>query len=422
MRVRGVAQNSAFALAGDLAAKGGVLAVMMVAGHGLRTAEFAVLATALSAATVLTALLDLGSQTLLTRDGVEGPGARGGLLRALAVARLPLLGAITLAGVVAGVALGRPLVAVATVLLAAAGAAQLSLTGVLRAAQDLRPEAAAKLAGGGLMLGAAGACVALAPRAGTLLAAVAAASLLALAPLALAVRRVAELGAGASAAPVRPWTALRRAAPLGAMALATLAYYRAGTLALSVLSTPTQTARFAAASTLAFGLLVVANAGTTGLLPRLVATRDPRARAALARRALGAITALGLVLGGAVALLARPLLVLTFGPAFTGAAGALTLLAAATVLIAPAGVLGTVLVAERRLRPVGVQVAASLLVNLVALALLAPAHGATGAALATVACEALALLLLARAALRALPALAERPVLTGAPSLAGVVE
>lgn len=404
MRTRGVAQNSAFALVGDLAAKGGFLAVMMVAGRGLSTAEFAVLATAFSVATVLTATLDLGSQTLITRDGVAGPQARGGLLRALALARLPLLALAAVLAAVVGVAAGEPLAAPATVLMAAAGAAQLSLTGALRAAQDMRPEASAKLIAGALMLLASAVCVVLAPRAGVMLLAVAAANLLALVPMVAAVRRVVQRGP----AP-RPRTVLRRAAPLGAMALATLAYYRSGTIALSLLSTPAQTARFAAASTLAFGLLCVANAVTTGLLPRLVAAADPAERVALTRRALVGVTGLAVLLGGGVALLARPLLILAFGARFGDAAGALALLAAATVLIAPAGVLGTVLVAARRLRPVGVQVGASLAVNLLALVVLVPSHGAVGAAAATVACELLALVLLTRAAVRVLPGLAARP-------------
>lgn len=403
MKRRGLAQNSALALVGDLAAKGGVLAVMMVAGRGLSTREFAVLATALATATLLSASLDIGSQTLLTRDGVAGPGVRGGLLRALAVARLPLLGLALLGAAIVGIASGRLSEALATVLIAAAGAAQLSLTGALRSAQDLRPEATAKLAAGVLTLAAAGVCVALAPRAGAMLLAVAAASVLALAPLFRAARLVVRRGPE-----LRPWTALRRAAPLGAMALATLVYYRSGTIALSVFSTPAETARFAAASTLAWGLLCVGNAVTTGLLPRLAHAGDAAERAAVTRRALVWMTALAILLAALVALLARPLLVLVFGARYGDAADLLALLAAATALIAPAGILGTALVAVGRLRPLGIQVGASLAVNLLALVVLVPRFGAVGAVVATLACETVAAMILARAALRALPELTAR--------------
>ena len=112
---------------------------------------------------------------------------------------------------------------------------------------------------------------------------------------------------------------------------------------------------------------------------------------------------MGALLGGFVAAFARPLLTVGFGARYASAAGALTLLALATVLIAPAGVLGTALIAAGRLRPLCIQVGASLLVNLLVLGLLVPALGAPGAAIATIACETVALILVARAAARTFP-------------------
>jgi O-antigen/teichoic acid export membrane protein len=377
-----------------------MLAVMMVAARGLSTPQFALMASAIALATVLTAALDLGSQTLLTRDGVAGPQARGGLLQALALARAPLLFVVLIAAAVIGGFTGHLLEALATVLIAVAGAIQLSVTGALRSAQDLLPEAVAKLLTGVLTLIAAGVCVALAPQAATMLVALGAATLLALAPMTKAARATISRG------PVPPpLGALRRAAPLGAMALATLAYYRSGTIALSLLSTAGQTARFAAASTVAWGLLCVANAVTTGLLPSIAAADTPAAGATITRRWLIRTTSLAGILAALVALGARPVLVLIFGTRYGSAAGVLAILAGATVLIAPAGVLGTALIAAGRLRPLGVQVAASLAVNVAVLVLFVPALGAWGAAAATVACETVALAILVRSAIRSVPAL-----------------
>jgi O-antigen/teichoic acid export membrane protein len=372
------------------------MAVMMVAARGLSTAQFAVLACGLAVGTVLTAAFDLGSQMLLTRDGVAGPPARGGLLRVLAIARLPLLGlALALAAIV-GLVVGRSLEALATVLVGAAGAAQLSLTGALRSAQDLRPEALGKLACGVLTLIASTACMLAVPRAAAVLLVVAAANIVALVPMIRAARGVIARGPAC-----RAWVALRRAAPLGAMALATLVYYRSGTIALSLFSSSAQTARFAGASTLAWGLLSVANAVTTGLLPRLAAA-NALDLAAATRQALLWVTALAVGLAGAVGVFARPLLSLLLGARYASAS-VLMLLCAATVLIAPAGVLGTALIAARRIRPVAVQVAVSLGLNLLALALLVPRLGAVGAAVATLVCETAALALLTVGALRYLP-------------------
>jgi O-antigen/teichoic acid export membrane protein len=262
----------------------------------------------------------------------------------------------------------------------------------------MRPEAISKLAGGLCTVAAAAICVVLAPRASTILVAVTVASVLTLAPMAKAGRGVISRGPA-----INGWVALRGALPLGMMALATLAYYRSGTIVLSVASTPHQTAAFAAASTIGFGLLSVGNAVTTGLLPRLAAARDDLERAAVTRRALTWMIALGATLGAAVAVLASPLVTLAFGGRYGSAATPLAILAPATVLIAAGGVLGTALIAAGRLRPVATQVGATLLVNLVVLALLAPELGAVGAACATLACEAVGVAMLLRAALLHLP-------------------
>jgi O-antigen/teichoic acid export membrane protein len=373
----------------------------------LSTAEFATLTAALAVATILTAALDMGSQTLLTRDGVAGPGERGGLLRALALARAPAVAAVMLAAILIGVEIGRPLEAFATALLAIAGAFQLSLTGALRSAQDLRPEAVAKLACGAITIGAAAVVAFLAPRATAMLLALAAATALGTLVLLRPARTALHRGPA-----VNPWSAARRAAPLGAMALATLVYYRAGPIALSAFSNAFQTALFGAASTVAFGLLCISNAVTTGMLPRLAAAGTEE-RVAITRRALLWVSGLALGLGILVALFARPLLALLFGARYGAAAGPLLLLTAATVLIAPTGVLGTALVAAGRVRPLVIQVGASLALNLALLVLLAPALGAWGAATATFACETVALIMVAASARAALPGLLPRAGRTG---------
>lgn len=405
----GLMRNSALAFAADATGKAGTLGVLAIAGRALSTREFAAAATALSAATLLTAGLDLGAQTLLARDGTGGPGARAALLRGLLRARAPLAFVAVAGALAVGLVTGRPLEAALTAGIAVAGALLLSLAGAVRSTQDLRPEALARLAGavGGLALGA----VALwqAPRASTLLAALLCASLLSLAPLGGAARRATRAGAAAGrvAAPAAGAATARallaRALPLGLMALATLAYYRSGTIAVSLLSTPEQTARFAAATTIGFGLLAAANAVTTALLPRLAAGAGAAERAACLRRALAATTLAAAGLALAAALLAPLGLGLLFGHRYAAAAPVLAILAAATVPIAVAGVLGTALLAARRVRPVAIQVGASLAVNLAALGILAPGLGAVGAALATLACELAAVALLAVPAARAYP-------------------
>jgi O-antigen/teichoic acid export membrane protein len=395
-------ENSALAFAGDLFVKGATAVVLIVAARELTIAQFALFAAAFAAAAVLAAVFDMGAQTLLTRDGVASPQARGVLVRALIESRLPLVAAVMGAGVLAGLAFGQLAVAGLTVCLGVLGAGQMLLTGILRSAQNLFPEAALKLAAGVLTLIGCAFCMAFDRSAVGFLAALALAAVLALAPMAKLTGALLSRGPRLS-----PWTAARRSLPLGVMALAIMAYYRSGTIVLKVLSTPAQTARFATASTVAFALLMASNAITTGLLPKLAAS-DVAAHPELVRRAALWALAILVVLSGAVFALARPLLVLMFGARYASAAGALQILALATPLIGPAGVLGTALVAQGRLRPISFQVAASLAVNLIVLFLLAPVDGAEGAALATLSCEALALAIMTHAAARALPGLTAR--------------
>ncbi len=405
MRRRGIVENSALALAGDLATKAATFLLLAVAARALSTGQFAILATAVASATVLTAVFDCGAQVLLTRDGARDPGTRGALLLALARSRWPLLIAAAIGACVIGMLDGNVALALGTVLLAVAGAAQQSLSGALRSAQNLRPEAMAKLAGAVATIGGGAACVLLSPSATLAVLALGCAAAVVLIPMGLATRRIVAPGERHA-----NWPALARALPLGLMALATLVYYRSGTIALSLSSSAHQTALFASASTLGFALLALSNAVTTGLLPRLAGSADAADRVSVTRRALAWTAAITAAVALAVIAAAHPLMQIAFGHRYGGGASALVLLAAASVLIGISGVLGTALIAAGRVRAVAVQVGATLCANLVLLALLSAPLGADGAALATLGCEALGLVMLAASARRALPGLLPRPL------------
>jgi hypothetical protein len=118
-------------------------------------------------------------------------------------------------------------------------------------------------------------------RAPTRFSPLAAVMLLTLVPLLRLAPTVADFGDD-----LAPLAALRRAAPIGLLALATIAYYRSGTIALAALSSADATAVYGVAAGIAFGLLMVPNAITTALLPRLSAERRPDELVACTRRAL----------------------------------------------------------------------------------------------------------------------------------------
>jgi O-antigen/teichoic acid export membrane protein len=394
-----VGRNASLALVGDLAAKLGLLAVVVVAARALSTVEYARLGVALAAAGILATVLDAGVSVLLVRDGARDAARRGELFRAALRGRVPFLAGVAAAGIVLGAVTGQLALVVASIALAAANAATLSVLALFRAAQDLRYEAVAKLASGLLWPLAAVAAALVYRSASAVVIALAAVVVLGVAVLLPCSRRVV-LRRGA----VPAIGTLRAALPLGLLAAATLVYFRSGTIMLGAWSSPEQTAAFTIASSVGFGLLLIPNAITTGLLPRLAAESNDAARGEVTRRAVAWTAAICLAVAGITVALAPALLPLLVGARYTDAVRPLTILAAASVLIGVSGTLGTWLVAERRMRILGLQVALSLAVNLGIGALLVRRFGADGAAWATVATEATALLVLAAAVVRRWPA------------------
>jgi O-antigen/teichoic acid export membrane protein len=389
VRPRSIAANSALALVGDAASKTSGIVAIALAARWLTTGQFALLGASLAAATILMAALDGGLSTLIVRDGAAESAVRFATLRAGLLARLPLLALAFVAAAAFGSARGLLAPALLVVAASAAGAIALTLLAVFRAAQDLSVEAVQKLLAGLLLPAMIVAAVVVRPSAATVLAAFVAAQTLVL-PFALGrVRRLRSETARRAVAET-----LRATAPFALMTVATLVYYRAGTLLLAGLRPAADTAAFTIASNVAIGLLALPNAITTGLLPNLSAAKSQGERLRTARRALAWTGGLCLALLLGTGLAAPFMLTFVFGHRYHGAVTPLLVLLAADLLIALSGVLGTVLVAARRMRPIVIQVGASLAVNLAAGALLIPGFGAIGAAVATLLTELVAVAIL----------------------------
>jgi O-antigen/teichoic acid export membrane protein len=403
VNARGIRANSALALAGDAAAKAGALIVVMVGARFLDVAEFAALATGLAVAGVLTAMLDLGGGTLLSRDGATSRAARGQLFAASMRARLPIFGIVLVLSPLAGLLFGTPLDALAVGALGVSGALALSVVGLYRSSRDIRPEALQRLAAATLAVAATVGAAAVAPHADVVLLALAATTLVTVAPLVLRAPAIADLSNDLS-----PLSALRRAAPIGLLALATIAYYRSGTIVLAALSDERATAAFGVAAGIAFGLLMLPNAITTALLPRLAVERDLDRLVECTRRALCWTVLLAVGVAGASAIVVPSVLAVVIGPAYAEAGPPFALLCLGIPAIAASGVIGTALLTLGRLRALGAQVCVSLAVNLAVLVALVPLAGAVGAAAATVACEAVGLAMLLHVARSALPGLLAR--------------
>jgi O-antigen/teichoic acid export membrane protein len=396
--MRRLATNSTLAFAGDLASKVGLLLVMVVAARALPVGELAVLGTALAVAGILAVCLDAGAGLLITRDGARDEALRGGLLAALLHGRRPAAVAAIAVAAAGGILAGEPAVWVGAALLGILGALTVSLTGYFRAGQDMRPEAVQKTLFAGLALAGSAVAVSVSPSADGVIGALVGATLLSLGAFVTARRP------GRRRAAVGRLATLRRALPLGLMAIATVVYYRSGTVGLALLATPEETAAFTVASAVGFGLLMLPNAITTGLLPHLSAG-EAGASPASTRLALRWSLALSAPIAVLVAVGGFVLLGPVFGAEYADAAVPLAILCAAVVVIAYNGILGTALLAAGHVGVIGLQVACSLAVYLATLALLSPGFGAAGAAAATVICEVVAAAMLTVASLRRLPGL-----------------
>ncbi|MDX6593089.1 MAG: hypothetical protein QOJ13_2285 [Gaiellales bacterium] len=397
---RGLLTNTAFALAGDVAAKAGMFLALLVAARVLPTPEFARLGVAMAVVMILVAVLDAGCATVIIRDGASSRRTRHSLLRATVSARLPL--ALAMIAGAAGWALAFGELGLALVVLACvvANAAQLSVLAVFRSAQTLAVEAIAKLVCGLSYPLAVWAVAALGHRSATaLLLALTVLPALSVPGLYVVSFRHTEPG-GSRVSKLR---IAQRAMPFALMAVSTIAYYRSGTVMLGWLGSVKDTADYTIASTIAFGLLMLPAAVATSLLPRLACETDPSERIRATRLALRSSTAGFAVLACAVGAAAPWAIPFAYGEAFRGAVAPFVILTAAGVLIGACGIVGTLLIALHQSRVLVGQVLLALAVNLAANGALIPAFGAVGAGLATVVTEAVSLALLAVACERVAP-------------------
>ncbi len=396
-RRRGLAANASLALVGDAVAKGGMFIALLLLAHGLDIDEFARLGVAMAAMLILMSVLDGGISVVATRDGASDPNARRQLLRAGTAARVPLLAATAVMCLVAGLVLDQLALAAVVLVGTVVNAAQLALFAGFRSNQNLFNEAVAKaFCGLSYPLCCAAVLAAGHDSAAAAMLAMVAGPLVTLPALLLCTRFTPD----PSGRTIRPLPLLRRAAPFGLIALATLVYYRSPMLLMGLLSSHEQTASYSVAANIAFGLLMLPAAIATGLLPRLAGEPDAATRAHLVRRALIWSTAL---LAGVELVLAASaywLVPALYGQAYRSAVEPLLILLASGLAIGAAGIVGTALIALDRRREVVGQVVVALVVNVAAAFVLIPALAANGAALATLVTELISLSILVAVYLR----------------------
>jgi O-antigen/teichoic acid export membrane protein len=405
---RGVPANAGLAFTGDAASKVAAFAIVALCARLIPVEEFAHLGVALAALTVLTCLVDAGVATVIVRDYAARTDRARAFMRASIPIRVPLAALACVAGIAWGLSVGDLWLGVATAVAAVAAAWSLSLTALFRATQNFAPEAIQKSCVAGVTVGAAVILAVESGRASTIVGALATALALSLVPLWISARRRLR----APGERILPSGVMRAALPFGLMAFATLLYYRLGTLVLGATASAAATGSYTIASTLAFGLLMVPNAITSGLLPRLGAQEAEAEQLETARSALRWTIAVCGLISVLVAIVAPYVLRYGFAPRYEDALVPLLVLLAGTVVIGINGVLGTVLVVRRRTSIVSLQVGASLAVNAGLAVALVPRFGANGAAISTLITELVAFAILTAATLRFAPGLLMRPPVT----------
>ncbi|HXH13116.1 MAG TPA: oligosaccharide flippase family protein [Alphaproteobacteria bacterium] len=186
------------------------------------------------------------------------------------------------------------------------------------------------------------------------------------------------------------WALLREALPLGVAEILRRLTRHMDKLLLAALSTPVALGLFSAA----YKFLEAMSPFTTNLTLPLFPVFSRYARISPGKlfgayeQSLKFLYALGMPLAVLMFVLSERIVALFFGAAYRDAGAALTLIAPAVVLLLPTSVYGYVFTALGRQRLYMGCVAASLLVNLLLDLLLIPSYSFHGAAVATLAAEA----------------------------------
>jgi len=182
---------------------------------------------------------------------------------------------------------------------------------------------------------------------------------------------------------------IRRALPLGLMAIMTKIYLMIDLVILGWLVSGPRLGDYAAAAKMLTLVASVPALITNAALPGLsVHAHDRVELAALSRRLWEWMLVVSVPVLIMTTLFAPLVMTVTVGPDFDGAVGLLRILSLAGVLGVASNLIGTILVAKSIVRPLVIQNAVAIVLNVVANLVLVPDYGVAAAAWITVATEA----------------------------------
>lgn len=316
----GVLRSVALLATGEIVNKAARFAAAVVLARALSLEDFGLVNVGIAIAGILFVACGLGLPETGSRDASVAPGRSQEIAERVLTGRLIVLAGSS-ATLLACVAIfARHDLPAVGLVVAMAAALAISVEWLLRGLERMGAVATANSVGGAVVLAGAALVVVAKPTAEAALAVFVAGDLtvalltLRSAPLRRVPRpRVAGLG-----------TVVRRSWPLGASALVVYSYYaNLDTIVLSVTRSAAEAGLYSAPYRLFLAFTVVGTFAAYALLPRIARAvaagpaEDAREMAAL-RRALVPLAGYGLVVLGVVELAGDDLLIVLFGPDFSG--------------------------------------------------------------------------------------------------------
>lgn len=376
-----------------------LVGLLMVAGRFLPAAEYGKFSFALALATIVETLMDIGLGPITIRTVARDRDGAGSLFRHILGLKLVWV-VVGLAVLLVAAPLLRsdPTVIRACYLLGISSAIRsyvLSVRGLLQGLNRFDLEAVTMVADRGLLLGLG--TLALLEGYGLygLVLAFVLARLLMFAVVTMIVTRVAG-----SAAPTYDraiWRELQTAAlPLGFFMITLNLYTYIDTVILGIMRTDAETGWYAASYRVYEGLMYAPGVMAAVLTPRFsyMFVYDPHGLRSLFRRSLGASALLAIVVGGGGMLLARPMVLLLYGPGYEPAVAPLQVLAGGSIFVFCTWILHAAAISSNLDRRLVATTAIGLAANIVLNVLFIPRWGIAGAAWATVIAEAVTVTLL----------------------------
>ena len=364
-------------------------AVTLAVARYLNIETFGAYVLAVSVAEVLRGLTDFGVDQTVVRGLARGSATEVAVASAVVIKALAAIITVTTIAVIGRVMIGGDTIQYVQLAYVASTLAALSRTVTAPVQSDLRTLRIVPAAASGVVcrVGAiGGAILSGMDLRGVLIASVIAESVaLGITYVSVSQLRPAHLVAGLH----RLWPLLREAAPLGALSMLALLYFRIDTILLSLLSGQSAVAEYGAVYRTSEALLMIATAIASTSLPTLSAafTRSRATATAVYQQYLRISTAITAALAGVGLVAPGTLMGLLYGEKYRDTGPFLTLMLLSAVVMAINVIQATALIALDGQWLIARVAVLNLVVNVVLNVLLIPSFGVTGACISTLVTE-----------------------------------